>query len=362
MPSPRKPPAYLRYFKARLKPLGRPGFWVSTIVLTLVLVATGYYWQHPELLNTLINNQATDSDEPTDEPTLSSEELAAIIADIDSSSVLLSEFDSTRALTTITQPNPKSKKKKRKKPEGLFSQFINQQEKTDSQPKSTFPILENQFPNQDNSGNPFIQSTPNLTNSGLVSGSNLLNNSLGEGLLQNSQNPSQDASSSTGGTVTTPTWSLSSPNVPQKNQSEATVNPWEIPTSNSSTTTNEAQTSSDNQQDQVSPPPFPYSGQTTSSPSVPTPSTTNFPRSRPKPSIYSNPYNSSLPSPSIPTAPQALPVTPVTPVVPSNYGQYSPGTPTQTNIVPNTESGPVFGETGLKPSQLDQSGFDASGN
>ncbi|NEP60983.1 MAG: hypothetical protein F6K31_29045 [Symploca sp. SIO2G7] len=361
MSSPRKPPAYLRYFKARLKPLGRPGVWASMVGLVLVLVATGYYWQHPELLQALSNNQATDSDrltdDVTDDPTLSSEELAAIMADIDSSSVLLAEFDSTRALSTITQPNQKSDKKK---PESLFSEFIPQQGKTDSPQKLTLPILNNKFQNQENDGNPFTKSTQELTNSGLVSGNNFLNNPLEVGLLKSNQSPSQNSSSLTTGTVTTPNWDLNSPNVSDRNQGEVPVNPPQIPATNSLTAADETSTS-DNQQEQVSQPTFPYTGQTSSSP-VSIPSPTKFPRSRPRTSTYSNPYNSSVPSPSIPSVPTALPVTPVTPVVPGNYGQYSTQPSASPNIVPDTESKSTFGETGLKPSQLDESEFDAPGN
>ncbi len=301
----RKPPAYLRYLKARLKPLGRPGFWASTVVLLLVLIGTGYYWQHPELLKTLINNQATDSDELTDDPNqlidhpnLYSEELAAVMADIESSSVLLEEFDSIRALTTINQPNRKSEKKKQ---EGLFSQIISQQGKTNSKQKLASPILGSKTPKQENSANPFVQSTQELVNPGLVSaGNNLLNNSFGNGLVKNSQNPSQDSASFTGETITKPIFGLNSPNAIKSNQSETQVSPLPITATNSSTATNEAE-SSDNQEAQVSPQnstyPFSDPGQTTSSP-ISVPSTPKFPRSRPRPitSTYSNPYTNSLPS------------------------------------------------------------------
>ncbi|NES22360.1 MAG: hypothetical protein F6K41_26435 [Symploca sp. SIO3E6] len=362
MSSPRKPPAYLRYFKARLKPLGRPVFWVSTLGMVSVLVATGYYWQHPELLQELINEQATDSeqltDDLTDTPTLSSEELAAVIADIDSSSVLLSEFDKTRALSTITQPSRKSEKKKS---EGLFSEFITQQGKTDSPQKLTIPTFQNKLPNQANYSNPFSKSTQKFASPGLVSGSNVLNNNFGVGLGKNNQNPSQNSSSLTTGKVTTPNWSVNYPSVPKSNHSEATLNPPQIPATNSSTAADETSTS-DNQQEQVSQPTFPYTGQTSASP-VSIPSPTQFPRSRPKTFTYSNPYNSSVPSRSIPSVPTASPITPVTPVVPkSNYGQYSTQPSASPNLVPDTESKSTFGETGLKPSQLDESDFNAAGN
>jgi len=358
MSPPRKPPAYLRYFKARLKPLGRPVFWISTMGMVAVLVATGYYWQHPEVLQELINAQTADSDQVTDTPTLSSEELAAVMADLENSSVLLSEFDETRALSIVTQPNRKSEKKKS---EGLFSEFITQQEKTNYPQKLTFPTFQNKLPNQANYSNPFSKSTQQFPSPGVVSGSNALNNSLGVGLGKNDPNPGQNSSSLTTGIVPTPNWSLNSPSSPKINQSEAPVNPPQIPTTNSSTAAEETSTA-DNQQEQVSPPTFPYPGQTTASP-VPVPSPTQFPRSRPKPSIYSNPYNSSVPSPSIPSVPTASPITPVTPVVPgNNYGQYSTQPPASPNLVPDTKPRSTFGQTGLKPSQLDESDFNASEN
>lgn len=359
MSSPRKPPAYLRYLQARLKPLTRTGFWASTVGLVLVLIGTGYYWQHPEWLKVLMNNQAPNSDELTDDSTLSSEELAAVMADIDSSSVLLAEFDTTRAITTIDQPNHNSDDKK--KPEGLFSQLINQQLKTESKPRFTLPLLGNKLPNQENGANPFAKSTPELTNHDLISGSNSLNNSSGDGLLTNSPNLNQN-SSLTARTITNPIWDLNSSNTLNESQQEVEVNPWQITVTNSVTpAANDAQ-ASDNQQDQVSQPTSTYpTGQTTFAP-VLTPSVTKFPRSRPKPitSNYANPDNSSVPSQLIPRVPTASPAIPITPVIPGNYGQYSTQPSAQPNLVPDTESKSTLQNSGLQESQLNESGLGVS--
>ena len=359
MSYPRKPPAYLRYLQARLKPLARPEFWASTVGLVLVLIGAGYYWQHPEWLKGLMNNQATDSDKPTDDSTLSSEELAAVMADIDSSSVLLAEFDTTRAITTIEQPNQNSDDKK--KPEGLFSQIINQQANTDSKPRLTISLLGNKLPNQENGGNPFAKSTPELTNYALISGSNLPNNSSGDGLITNTPNLNQN-SSLTAGTITNPIWDLNSSNTLNESQQEAQVNRWQITATNSVTpAANDAQ-AADNQQEQVSQPTSTYpTGQTTFSP-VLTPSVTKFPRSRPKPitSNYANPDNSSVPSQFIPSVPTASPAIPTTPVIPGNYGQYSTQPSAQPNLVPDTESKSTLQNSGLQESQLNESGLDVS--
>lgn len=100
-----QPPAYFRYLKARLQPFKRLSFWASVAGLLLVFVLAWEYWQNPQRFSA-IRSQLTDLNDPTVEPTLSSDELAARLADIDSSSVLLEEFDSANAIPLATLSNP----------------------------------------------------------------------------------------------------------------------------------------------------------------------------------------------------------------------------------------------------------------
>ena len=55
MSSPKLPPASLRYFKARLKPLANPLFWAPPTILALLTVSIWQYQQHPEWLNTALD-------------------------------------------------------------------------------------------------------------------------------------------------------------------------------------------------------------------------------------------------------------------------------------------------------------------
>lgn len=113
MSSPNQVPAYFRYLKARLQPLRQPQFWLSAMGFGLILLFIWEYWKHPNWLSFLeedpIRKQFENS---TDEKTLSAEELAANMANIDSSAVLIEEFDKQKALALANLPQPKSGNKK----------------------------------------------------------------------------------------------------------------------------------------------------------------------------------------------------------------------------------------------------------
>ncbi|NEN98124.1 MAG: hypothetical protein F6K50_22190 [Moorea sp. SIO3I7] len=177
MSSRHQPPAYLRYWKAQLQPLGRPAFWGAAVLLSLMLWFLREYWNHPELLRAIGINQVAETDTPTVEPTLSSEddELAARLADIDNSAVLLAELEALSAISVPPQQTKKGKKSKTKNSEGLFTQVI-QQTKANSQAKS--PLLNPNFQPQQSSKarNPFATSTNDLFNIPPVPGSDLLSN------------------------------------------------------------------------------------------------------------------------------------------------------------------------------------------
>ncbi|NEO38365.1 MAG: hypothetical protein F6J90_19315 [Moorea sp. SIOASIH] len=175
-----QPPAYLRYWKAQLQPLGRPAFWGAAVLLSLMLWFLREYWNRPELLRAIGINQVAETDTPTVEPTLSSEddELAARLADIDNSAVLLAELEALSAISVPPQQTKKGKKSKTKNSEGLFTQVI-QQTKANSQAKS--PLLTpNVQPQQSSKArHPFVTSTnfnvPPVPGSGLLSNPNSVN-------------------------------------------------------------------------------------------------------------------------------------------------------------------------------------------
>lgn len=177
MSSRHQPPAYLRYWKAQLQPLGRPAFWGAVVLLSLMLWFLREYWNRPELLRAIGINQVADTDSPTVEPTLSSEneELAARLADIDNSAVLLAELESLSAISVPPQQTKKAKKSKTKNSEGLFTQ-VTQQTTANSQAKS--PLLTPNFQPQQSSKarHPFATYTNDLFNIPPVPGSGLLTN------------------------------------------------------------------------------------------------------------------------------------------------------------------------------------------
>ena len=98
MSSPNQVPAYLRYLKARLQPLRQPRFWLSVMGFGLIVLFVWEYWKNPNWLSVLDEDPIREQFEnSTDETTLSAEELAANMADIDSSAVLIEEFDKQNA-------------------------------------------------------------------------------------------------------------------------------------------------------------------------------------------------------------------------------------------------------------------------
>ena len=101
------PPASLRYLKARLWNLSRPGFWVTAIFLSAIGLTIKEYWTHPDFL-TKIQNKQVASNQPAN--SLSKED-KAIAADIDNLPVLYNDAAQTSLPPTVitpkenTQPN-----------------------------------------------------------------------------------------------------------------------------------------------------------------------------------------------------------------------------------------------------------------
>ncbi|MBE9124649.1 MULTISPECIES: hypothetical protein [unclassified Coleofasciculus] len=186
MSSPNQLPAYFRYLKARLQPFKRPAFWISSMGLLLVLLFAWEYWNDPEWFSFLETSPSDDLFAPA-EPTLSSEELAATVAEIDSSSVLLEEFNPEKALALTNLPDSTAEKQDSG---GLLSELA----PANTQQESAPSILKETSEAKSNSSNPFAKSAQDFLNAGIFSGTNLFAN-------PNSSSTDTESSSSTGGDV-----------------------------------------------------------------------------------------------------------------------------------------------------------------
>ncbi|NDJ22896.1 hypothetical protein GS682_14890 [Nostoc sp. B(2019)] len=155
MPRRHYPPAYLRYLKARLWNLGRPGFWGTAIFLSVIGLVTWEYWSNPEILTRKQNNQVA-SQNPADS-SLSAED-RAIAADIDNLPVLFNDFEqATLPVTTTSKENTDGKKSK-----SLLEDAINKQKLAAGDVKSNPSLGTVSSPPPQNLTNPFVVQTENL--------------------------------------------------------------------------------------------------------------------------------------------------------------------------------------------------------
>ncbi|WP_193194976.1 hypothetical protein [Nostoc sp. MG11] len=154
MPRRHYPPAYLRYLKARLWNLGRPGFWGTAIFLSVIGLVTWEYWSNPEALTRKQTNQVT-SQNPADS-SLSAED-RAIAADIDNLPVLFNDFEqatlSVRANTSKENTDAKNSK-------SLLEDAIKKQSAGDVKSNPSLGTVSS--PPLQNMTNPFVVQTENL--------------------------------------------------------------------------------------------------------------------------------------------------------------------------------------------------------
>jgi hypothetical protein len=150
MPQRHYPPAYLRYLKARLSNLGRPSFWVTAIVLSVVGLVTWEFMSNPDLL-TRQQKQETASPK-VDDSSLSAEDRATV-ADIDNLPILIKDFEQATLAATLNIPEENSKANNN---QSLFDEVINQQPSATNIAKlnPTVPIIKE--------NNPFIVQADNL--------------------------------------------------------------------------------------------------------------------------------------------------------------------------------------------------------
>ncbi|MUG98331.1 hypothetical protein F7734_40915 [Scytonema sp. UIC 10036] len=152
MPQRHYPPAYLRYFKARLWNLARPGFWGTAIFLSVVGLVVKEYWVQPDLTDRQENQ--VDADKSND--TLTPED-KAIAADIDNLPLLVS--DSVPAnLPKVKNPNQNPANKNKTLLERLNSQ--NQSSASNNQSRSEDKSVNSASTNKID--NPFLTQTETL--------------------------------------------------------------------------------------------------------------------------------------------------------------------------------------------------------
>lgn len=363
MSHPKKTPASIRYVKAWLRTLSRPGFWVSTTVLGLVVIFTWQLWLNPDWIKNPgdgVADKKTKEQAP-DQP-LSPEDVAAIGVDIDNLLAFGQEFTRNRASSNKQKPAVP-------KPEGFYDQIIRQQAeaaKAQAGAQNSRSLL------VQSSSNPFVSSAQN---------------SLSTNLIPNTSNGSSTFTgiASMNRESTAPGTSLPGLNLNPGNSTQLveSVGPLQTILNQQNSASSAAQTRQ----------PTAGSGQNLS---TSTPSNSGFPNSAgqlPSSGSYTNttvqpptgysttiqpptsgypsstgytPNINSAPNPySYPSQPQSVPVAPVpqavpiAPVAPSSYGQYSTQVPSQT---PGFNTAPGFNSTlnnppATQPSQLNQRAF-----
>ncbi|MEH2258297.1 hypothetical protein [Nostoc sp.] len=207
MPNRHYPPAYLRYLKARLWNLGRPGFWGTAIFLSVVGLATWEYWSNPDIFvykqkKPVVLQKSADSS--------LSEENKAIAADIDNLPVLFNDFEQA---TLSSTPNAPEQQTEAKKSKGLLDDVINKQKSANNTKLN--PGLGVNGDTSPAAKNPFVVQTDNLLRTGTVDSSNQF---LGLKTLNAASEP-------TGGNATSSSLDVGFTNQTNKNQNSLSINP-----------------------------------------------------------------------------------------------------------------------------------------
>ncbi len=376
MPNRHYPPAYLRYLRARLSNLARPGFWGTAIFLSVVGLITWEYWSNPDIF---VYKQKNEVASPKSADSSLSEENRAIAADIDNLPVLFNDFE--EATLSLT-PNTPKENTGAKKSKGLLEDAINKQNSasdTKLNPglginSSTSPVMKN----------PFVVQTENLLRTGTVNTNN--NQFLGINSLTGASEPTE-------GEQTSSSLGVEFTNQTNKNQNSLSISPLQsalnqstnqkLSSFNGSTTqTNTLGRVSDSETTLMSP----INSLTSQNylPSTSTGLTTGTSYTSTSTNLQQNPYSNLNNSQLVPNnglttgtsytstgtnlqqnpysnlnsgqvVPNVAPVTPpVTSGAPSNIAPYSSQNPSQSVITPTNPAG--YGNYGLQqPIQPPQS-------
>ncbi|MCC5601139.1 hypothetical protein [Nostoc favosum] len=206
MPNRHYPPAYLRYLKARLWNLGRPGFWGTAIFLSVVGLVTWEYWSNPDIFVYKQKSQVA-SQEPADSSL--SEENRAIAADIDNLPVLFNDFD--QATLSVTPDNPKDNTEAKNSKNFLDDVINKQKSATDTKLNPGLGVNGDTSPGVKN---PFVVQTENLLRTGTIDNNNQF---LGLKTLTTASEPTEGETSSSRGIGFT--------NQTKKNQNSVSISP-----------------------------------------------------------------------------------------------------------------------------------------
>ncbi|MCC5631414.1 hypothetical protein LC613_27040 [Nostoc sphaeroides CHAB 2801] len=205
MPNRHYPPAYLRYLKARLWNLGRPGFWGTAIFLSVVGLVTWEYWSNPNIFVYKQKNQVA-SEKPADSSL--SEENRAIAADIDNLPVLFNDFDQA---ISVTPNNPKENTETKNSQNSLEDVIKKQNSANDTKLNPGLGVNADTSPSVKN---PFVVQTENLLRTGTVDNNNQF---LGLKTLTTTSEPTAGETSSSLGIGLT--------NQTNKNQNSVSISP-----------------------------------------------------------------------------------------------------------------------------------------
>ncbi|MDZ8055133.1 MAG: hypothetical protein RMX68_026510 [Aulosira sp. ZfuVER01] len=355
------PPVYLRYLKARLRNLGRPSFWVTAILLSVLGLGMWEYLSNPDMFAQKENQEP--SLPKVAESSLSAEDRAAV-ADIDNLPVLIKDFEQATLAAGLNIPEENSKSKNS---QSLFDDVINQQPSVTNVAKSNSSLGIVNGISTSKEKNPFVLQADNLLRSGysnspflgakslttsaeeadstttsfnqgigLANPTNKTQNSVLISPLQTAINQSSNPNlSNLNSPTSSPTNITGTSSYTGATSTSQNLSGFNSPTSNP---TNIMGTSS-------------YTGATPTPPSISTgagytqPTTTNFNQNS-----YTN-FNNNQP---FSNGVQATSVTPPVTSAITNISPYSTPTQTQGSVNPSTPT--VYGNYGVQqPTQLPQS-------
>ncbi|BAZ24553.1 hypothetical protein NIES4073_54490 [Kalymmatonema gypsitolerans NIES-4073] len=153
------PPAHLRYLKARLWNLSRPGFWGAAIFLSVVGLTIKEYWANPGFFTDWQKNQFA-----ANQPAKSSlsEEDRAIAADIDSLPVLFNT-DSGNENSPAAKTTKPTQKTQAKNSRDILLEALNSKSQTSAtDDKSKATVKEGDSASAPKLENPFVAQAENL--------------------------------------------------------------------------------------------------------------------------------------------------------------------------------------------------------
>ncbi|GAB1538745.1 hypothetical protein NUACC21_14090 [Scytonema sp. NUACC21] len=153
MPHRHYPPAYLRYFKARLWNLTRPGFWGTAIFLSVVGLVIKEYWAQPNFLSNRQENQVPANNRGN---TPLSPEDKAIAADIDNLPLLVDDS------VTANLPATTSKQNQAKNNKTLLERLNSQNQSSGNDSKSKASANSANSTSTNKIDNPFLAQAESL--------------------------------------------------------------------------------------------------------------------------------------------------------------------------------------------------------